>query len=274
MRAVLVPVMLLAFGCVVQSCGGEQASAPALVAMNGEACPVRNAKAIGVTGCDLCTCVEGHWSCSGGDCACSGDISTILGDGCTSCPCKDGKFSCVYQQCDSCPPARTDLSCSEGASWARDPNSGLWCEYAKPCAANFGWTTFVSAAECNPLGCSCDRRPGAPPQPIGCGCPPGGCPTLGEALRDACSGDGIPVIERHGCGKVELSFEGGFTGWISVFDEASGTMIGRAVGSDTPFGLCNTFGYTFGEEFACTDVLSECAHCALPTLPPAVPACE
>jgi hypothetical protein len=270
-RAARVVLGVLGFVGIFTSCGDSQpAPAPAVA---GEACPAPNAKAIGVTGCDLCTCVQGQWSCSGGDCACSGDVSLFLGDGCTLCPCTGGKYKCTYKSCNGCPPSRTDLSCTPRKVWARDEESGLCCEYDRPCAVSFGWTTYFSEAACNPLGCSCDRTTGAPPQPIGCACPLSGCPTLADMLSTPCTGDGIPIVERHGCGKVELELDGGFSGWISVFDEASGRLIGRTVGSDQQGGVCLVFGYTFGEDFACTDIVSECSHCGVSTLPDAAPAC-
>lgn len=273
-RIAFAPGVLFTLVNLVTSCGGRATSPPAAI-RDGDACQERNAKAVGVTGCDLCVCIQGHWSCKGPDCACKSGDELPFGDGCTVCPCTDGKFRCTYTPCVACPPPRTDLSCEPRSTWARDEASGLCCKYEKPCAVNAGWPTYASEAECNPLGCSCDRTAGAPAQPVACGCPPTGCPSLSEALKGDCSTAelGIPVLERRGCGKVELAFFGGISGWLSVFDQKSGAMIGRATGLDQQFGVCNVFGYTFGEQFDCADVESECAHCGLPIARPDVQPC-
>jgi hypothetical protein len=94
---------------------------------------------------------------------------------------------------------------------------------------------------------------------------------LSQARSEPCGSDTIPIIEARGCGKVELSFSGGLSGWLSVFDERTGAMIGREVGSDQQTGACSHFGYTFGETFDCAGG-SKCARCAESTLDP-VPAC-
>jgi hypothetical protein len=88
-----------------------------------------------------------------------------------------------------------------------------------------------------------------------------------------CGPFGFPVIERRGCGRVGLSSSGGFSGWASVFDEASGRMVGTSAGLDQQFGVCHIFGYTFGEEFNCANVESECVHCGLPVERPDLPPC-
>jgi hypothetical protein len=84
---------------------------------------------------------------------------------------------------------------------------------------------------------------------------------LPEALNAPCGTDGIPIIERRGCGRVELSWFGGFTSWTSLFDERTGALLGRKVGDDTEVGVCNLFEYEFGEGFDCPEV-SECTHCS------------
>jgi len=267
-QARLVSGLLFSFGfAAFVNCGSSD---PTPV-REGQPCELRNSKAIGQSGCDLCTCADGRWSCSAEDCACNGREELDFGDGCTYCPCKDGKIQCTY--CLTCPPPRTDLSCAPHHVWARDPESGVCCEYDKPCAASIGWLTYEGAAECNPFGCNCDKTGVGARQPIGCGCPLGGCPTLTEALSEACGPytEGIPVVEARGCGKVELSFSGGFTGWISVFDERTGAMIGRESGSDQQTGACAHFGYAFGEAFDCDDA-TLCTHCSASTNPP-LPAC-
>lgn len=138
----------------------------------------------------------------------------------------------------------------------------MCCEYDRPCASSFGWLTYPSATECNPAGCACDLA-STGSQPLACGCPLAeGCPTLSETLKAVCSTtNGNPVIETRGCGKIQLSFEGGFSGWQSTFDEQSGAMIGRNDGGDQQDGACLRFGYAFGEEFAC-DTVKKCARCA------------
>jgi hypothetical protein len=267
-RVVSALLVSLSFAAFV-SCGAKVSASPAVPVRAGETCEVRNSKAIGESGCDLCTCTDGHWSCSAQDCTCNGQEALDVGDGCSDCPCKDGKLQCTY--CLTCPAPRTDLSCAPRHVWARDPESGVCCEYDKPCAASIGWTTHDGAAECNPFGCNCDKTTDGTRQPIGCACPLGGCPTLSQARSEPCGPDRIPIIEARGCGKVELSFSGGFSGWLSVFDERTGAMIGREVGSDQETGICSHFGYAFGEKFDCTDA-TQCARCAEST-PDAVPAC-
>ena len=177
-----------------------------------------------------------------------------------SCKLENGNLiggNCLY-----CPPARTDLSCLPLRTWARDPQSGVCCEYARPCAANFGWLTYGSAAECNPAGCSCELAIKGS-QPLACGCPlAGGCPTFSQALSKVCDGlADIPVIESRGCGKIQLLMDGGTSGWQSTFDEQSGAMVGRSDGTDQQDGACMHFGYTFGEDFSCKTV-RKCARCA------------
>ena len=266
-RSVLLSALV--FCVAFASCGGEQTVERA---RKGMPCGPPNAKAIGENGCDLCSCIGERWSCEEGDCTCSPGESRLQFDGCTICPCENGKFLCKYKPCLACPPPRTDLSCTPFHVWARDPDSGLCCDYDKPCEASLGWQTYGSAGKCNPLGCICDDTPDAALQPIGCGCPLDGCPTLTDALAKPCENWGIAVIERRGCGKVELSSNGGFTGWTSLFDEQTGTMIGKVEFADQTFGACNRFGYEFGERLDCADVVA-CLRCPGDSLEP-LPACS
>src|SRR5688500_12800289 len=88
-RSALVPALLLVFAFA--RCGGrvssgnEPSSAPARA---GGVCDETNSKAIGESGCDVCVCVDGRWSCDGQDCACEPGSQLFWDDGCIHCPCE------------------------------------------------------------------------------------------------------------------------------------------------------------------------------------------
>lgn len=240
---------------------------------SGEPCAVEHAGALAEDGCSFCLCTRQGWSCSPSyGCACTGDQFVLAGGQFHPCPCEHGRLRCHAPEFPRCPPPREDTSCAADASWAQDPSDGFCCEYASPCAAPETWPLYASQQECDPYGCGC--RLGVPYAesdlpPIECGCLSGDCPTLEEALDKPCDGN-VDVAERRGCGKVELSMSN-LTSWALLFDEASGAIVGRMIGSDVPFGACG--GLAFGEQLDCPDA-SVCARCSSSPRFPLWPLCE
>ena len=243
----------------VVRCGGDSVRTVPLPIRDGTACAEPDARQIGETGCDLCTCTDGTWRCEGQDCSCDPEGELIFSGACVRCPCEDRSYRCRFVPCANC-YARTDQSCAAQPTWGRDRVTGVCCKYDRPCDLPLSLDPFTTEAECNPFGCECEPEP-MKPLPLGCGCPPEGCPTLSGLLETACNGhDDDYLVRRTGCGKLAIAFWGGFTAWTWLFDEGTGVLVGSSSFSDAGHGVCGHFGYAFGEPFDC-DVIAECALC-------------
>jgi hypothetical protein len=123
--------------------------------------------------------------------------------------------------------------------------------------------------------CSCDVREGSGRIALECVCADGTCTSLQE-YADACTAYGEQIVQR-GCGKISVSFDGVFTSSSSVYDEASGALIGTSFFTDNSVeGVCGTNDTVAGEAFDCPTAtpcvlcphLDESADIPLCPLPP------
>jgi hypothetical protein len=123
--------------------------------------------------------------------------------------------------------------------------------------------------------CSCDVEGETGRLALECACADGDCGrTLQEVLADPCTGYAIAgsLLER-GCGKVRISYDNFLTGGSSVYDEASGALIGVSGFSDIPVEPCNSFELIAGEELDCPTVTA-CLLCPNENTPPSsIPVC-
>jgi len=195
-----------------------------------------------------------------------------------------------------CPAAgrvRAGEFCPAKQSWARDPDTGACCRYENECVGPDGWAVFGSAEECA-SSCRCasfEFPEGINPRitwslqyriehtSLECACPNGECRNQLDHLEriDAEAAllcDSLlqyQVRRLRGCEMI--AFEAhvpGYPGSLSVFDEASGALIGMRFGSDTNSLPCGTFDWVAGRDFRCDDVQT-CAICGTgfdPPLPP------
>ncbi|MFU8807383.1 MAG: hypothetical protein ACNA8W_26475 [Bradymonadaceae bacterium] len=46
------------------------------------------------------------------------------------------------------PPEEPEGMCIQVIAWAKDPRTGICCQYPTPCHAPESWTTFTSEEEC------------------------------------------------------------------------------------------------------------------------------
>jgi hypothetical protein len=67
--------------------------------------------------------------------------------------------SAIGAPSETCPPP-LDIPCEEKTFWAKNPNSGECCEYARPCTTPSGWEKFKDIETCEE------------PTTLGTGCPP------------------------------------------------------------------------------------------------------
>ncbi|MBR57523.1 MAG: hypothetical protein CMH54_05615 [Myxococcales bacterium] len=120
--------------------------------------------------CNSCSCTDsGEVACTLMACptTCEYDGETYFAgdsfpatDGCNTCGCQnDGTVSCTEEACAECPPpVVTDEPCDEVIAHAKDPETGLCCEYGTPCQAPEGWLVFYTEEDCA-KGCSGEDCP-------------------------------------------------------------------------------------------------------------------
>jgi hypothetical protein len=104
-------------------------------------------------GCNTCTCQEdGTWACTLMACPeCEDGDTKLADDGCNTCRCADGFWACTEMACAECPAARPqdpDTGCADVVVWAKDPDTGMCCEYGSPCDAPLDWEQYYSMDEC------------------------------------------------------------------------------------------------------------------------------
>lgn len=117
----------------------------------GSPCDTNGAKAPADDGCNTCTCARNVWSCTEKACTetCEDGASKPADDGCNTCTCQGGEWECTLLGCLTCPPPhQTSEACAQVVVFAKDPASGMCCEYGSPCTAPEGWPQFFSDTEC------------------------------------------------------------------------------------------------------------------------------
>ena len=160
-------------------------------------------------GCNICTCSGGQWACTARACAsdaavpCNEGDTKLADDGCNTCTCSGGQWACTLLGCVGCPaPVMSDQLCNTVIVYAKDPITGMCCEYGTPCNAPADWAQYYTQAECE--GASSDLRWFATCGDPVCG-PNSGQPT-GQPLcasdqseGAACSGEGDLCDPSIGC---------------------------------------------------------------------------
>jgi hypothetical protein len=161
---------------------------------------------------------------------------------------------CVDPVCPAPASPPPGVLCTANVVYARDPASGICCEYGNPCVAPSGWDQFASQAECD-MSAAC--TPGETmPSPDGCntcscgpdglwactaraciGCLPGqtqrapdGCNvcTCTDAATWDCAAD--PCTSPVGCG--------GFLGDTCTDDEYCAYQEGQLCGAADASAVC------------------------------------
>lgn len=183
-----------------------------------------------------------------------------------------------------CPERRDDPSavCIDVTPrWARDPASGMCCRYDNLCDLPQMWFSFASEEECQ-TSCRCvDIDYGEPPTDFGterisleCSCADGTCSmNIEDELARICDNAlGVPWVRTEGCGMIEITFGGGFYGGNTIYDAATGALVGRRSFSDVAVEPCGAFVTIAGRAFECETVTS-CALCGT-RFDPSIPPCE
>lgn len=118
----------------------------------GSPCPTAGAMAPANDGCNTCVCENDVWACTERACQdqpCEDGATMPADDGCNTCTCSDGEWQCTLLGCLECPPPVDSAeACATVVVYAKDPASGMCCEYGSPCTAPGGWEQFYSNAEC------------------------------------------------------------------------------------------------------------------------------
>ncbi len=121
-------------------------------------------------GCNTCNCQDdGQVACTeifcpttcehGGETYNAGETFPA-GDGCNTCNCQDdGQVACTEIACPECPPSLDfEGACDTVIVYAKNPDTGLCCEYPTPCESPEGWEVFYTEEDCA-KDCSGDDCP-------------------------------------------------------------------------------------------------------------------
>lgn len=144
--AVIAAALLGAYGC-----GGSTRGGPGTTgARPGQQCALEGQRTFASDGCNTCTCSNGTWACTATVCAC--EPGTTTSDGCNTCTCTDDRqLACTDRACPpaECPaPVPTSSACPAVIVYAKDPATGLCCEYGDACRVPPGMTVYATLALC------------------------------------------------------------------------------------------------------------------------------
>jgi hypothetical protein len=93
-------------------------------------------------GCDLCECNP----------VCEDGETQDAGDGCNTCTCDNGQWACTEIACPSCPAANDfdpdEIWCTDGMTYAKNPQTSECCAYNSNCAAPLGWAQYSNEFQC------------------------------------------------------------------------------------------------------------------------------
>jgi hypothetical protein len=132
-----------------------ESSDTAMPVSAGSPCDTNGAKAPADDGCNSCVCDGDVWSCTEKACIepCEDGATKPADDGCNTCTCQSGEWQCTLIGCVTCPPPQeTGEACAQVVVFAKDPASGMCCEYGSPCTAPEAWSQFYSIGECDAGG--------------------------------------------------------------------------------------------------------------------------
>ena len=178
-----------------------------------------------------------------------------------------------------CPAPKSPLT-SGGPQWARDPQSGVCCEYPGIPGVPDLWPYFPTRDACE-NECRCSQLDdfiedvglfNTERTSLECRCTSVTCPaTFEEASAALCAG-GASVVRFEGCGMIGVGDSNGYFGQGWVFDGAGGALVGAYSFTDVNSDPCQTYEWVAGREFVC-ETASECHLCG-PRLVSTRPDCE
>jgi len=147
--------------CVVSGCSGEICAVEPI----GTTCEWREEYACYAPEITNCGCNQGTcgWAVTPELESCLGDVQSCTpgevktdDDGCNSCFCNDdGTWACTDRACyTACPTAGIAAPgqvCDDAIVYARDPLTGVCCEYPDSCGPPPDWETFGDLQSCTAL---------------------------------------------------------------------------------------------------------------------------
>ncbi len=195
----------------------------------------------------------------------------------------DEADDCVGASCSQCPAPNEDSGfiCTDRTTvWARDPGSGTCCRYEGSCLAP-SWPRFESEGECQ-TSCRCAEIDyGDPPNAFGierillaCACGDANCVMNvdDEVARICQTSFGVPWVRTEGCGMIDITLQGGFSVSSSIYDAATGALVGTSSFGDISGPPCHTYGTVAGRTFEC-ETVTRCELCGT-RFDPSIPPCE